>query len=74
MKKEKDNKKGKQKNTHIEKKEAKKKEKIKLKFKGALRSYINWPIYLTALLLCMVPESRPLICCERWASPYYRMT
>ena len=49
MKKEKDNKKDKQK--EIIKKENKKKDKIRLKFKGALRSYMNWPVYLTALLL-----------------------
>ena len=36
------------------KKESKKKDKIRLKFKGALRSYMNWPVYLTVLLLCMV--------------------
>lgn len=50
--KEKDNKKDKQK--EIAKKENKKKDKIRLKFKGALRNYMNWPVYLTALLLCMV--------------------
>ncbi len=50
--KEKDNKKDKQK--EIVKKENKQKDKIRLKFKGALSSYMNWPVYLTALLLCMV--------------------
>ncbi len=45
MGKEKDKKKGTQ---------NKKKDKIRLKLKGALRNYMNWPVYLTALLLCMV--------------------
>lgn len=52
MKKEKDNKKVKKR--EIEKKDNKKKDKIRLKFKGALRNYMNWPVYLTSLLLCMV--------------------
>lgn len=50
MKKEKDNKKDKQEN----KKKEKKKDRVRLKLKGALKNYMNWPIYLTALLLCMV--------------------
>lgn len=35
-------------------KEKKKKEKIKLRLRGALKGYFQWPVYLTALLLCMV--------------------
>ena len=31
-----------------------KNEKSKLKLRGALKSYMQWPIYLTVLLLCMV--------------------
>lgn len=31
-----------------------KKEKIRLKLTGALKGYLQWPLYLTALLLCMV--------------------
>ncbi len=30
-----------------------KKNKVKIKLKGALKGYMSWPIYLTALLLCM---------------------
>ncbi len=54
--KEKNNKKDKQKEIvkKENKKESRKKDKIRLKFKGALRNYMNWPVYLTALLLCMV--------------------
>lgn len=31
-----------------------KKEKVRLRLKGALRGYLQWPLYSTALLLCMV--------------------
>ncbi len=58
MKKEKEKKKDKQENKKKERKKEQKKEqkkdRIRLKLKGALKTYMNWPIYLTALLLCMV--------------------
>ena len=58
MKKEKDKKKDKQEDKKKERKKEQnkkqKKDKIRIKLKGALKNYMNWPIYLTALLLCMV--------------------
>lgn len=40
-------------NQQTEATEKKKKEKMKLHLKGALGGYLHWPVYLSALLICM---------------------